>query len=278
MPQRIPIKIFKLVRGSDGRLDVAPTRYLQGVTADKVFDNGDGTQSIDLGERPVGQPLAASTPTRVYLDFRGQYVILGGAEKLYIPTGKPEDKTYQVFTFYVNPQRLTPTYQKLHSEIRTRGGWEVQHWGDALTDLTIDGVSGGTHRRSTVAIVSNPNDAVSTKNITTGVDGIENFESITNTKAWNRLVELRQLYDVDHAVRNRDQLSLLGISVYDTFYVGYFTGFTGPVHDAEKPFQFSYSFTMKILNEMNVSSLSPSIRGEVAVSTQTMAPYTKYGN
>lgn len=274
MPQRVPIKIFRLAQTNAGRLDIAPTRYLVGVSPDAVFDNGDGTQSINIGERPVGQPLAPPVPSRVYKDSAGQYVILNGAEKLYIPTSTKTPPS-PVFTFYVNPQRLTPTYQKVQTEVRTRGGWEVQHWGDALTELRVEGVSGGTHRRPTVALTGDPN-LKSTKNITEKSDGLENYQSITNTQAWERLTQLRQLYDIDHVSRNQESLTLVGISVYDTFYVGYFTNFTGPSHEADRPYQFSYSFTMKILYETNVSSLSPTIRGEIASATQAGAPYTPY--
>lgn len=271
MPQRVPIKIFRLEQNSQGALDAAPTRYVQGKTLSDIQPNSDGTESINLSQTPVGQPLAASGMSRVYSDSAGKYVILNGAEKLYIAAAvgqKANAGLPQVFEFYVNPQRLSPTYQKIQTEIRTRGGWEVQHWGDALTELRVEGFSGGTHRRSTVNINRDP--TAPTLNRTQAVgdvrnDGLLDWESITNTTAWQRLMQLRQFYDADHSVRNQEQLMLLGIAVYDTFYVGYFTQFSGPNHEAEKPYQFSYSFTLKILYETNVSSLAPSIK-DIATS------------
>jgi len=262
MPQRVPIKIFRLQQNQSGVFDVAPTRYAQGVTQADLINNGDGTESIRLQQTPVNQPLAGEVLSRVYSDAAGKYVILDGAEKLYIRAANAQTNavTPNVFEFYVNPQRLTPSYQKIQTEIRTRGGWEVQHWGDALTELRVEGVSGGTHRRSTVNINRDPNVSTQSQNGDVKNDGILDWESITNTEAWVRLTQLRQLYDIDHTVRNQEQLTLVGISVYDTFYVGYFTQFSGPNHDAEKPYQFTYSFTLKILYETNVTSLAPSIK------------------
>ena len=271
MPQRVPIKIFRLEQNASGVLDAAPTRYAQGVTLSNVQTDSDGTEYVNLSQTPVGQPLALSGRSRVYSDSAGKYVILAGAEKLYIAADvgqKPNASIPQVFEFYVNPQRLSPTYQKIQTEIRTRGGWEIQHWGDALTELHVEGVSGGTHRRSTVNINRDPNARAHSLAVGSG-DGLLEEESITTTTAWSRLTQLRQLYDMDHAVRNQEQLTLLGISVYDTFYVGYFTQFTGPNHEAEKPYQFSYSFTLKILYETNVSSLSPGIKDVATSGTAT---------
>ena len=271
MPQRVPIKIFRLEQNASGVLDAAPTRYAQGVTLSNVQTDSDGTEYVNLSQTPVGQPLALSGRSRVYSDSAGKYVILAGAEKLYIAADvgqKPNASIPQVFEFYVNPQRLSPTYQKIQTEIRTRGGWEIQHWGDALTELHVEGVSGGTHRRSTVNINRDPNARAHSLAVGSG-DGLLEEESITTTTAWSRLTQLRQLYDMDHAVRNQEQLTLLGISVYDMFYVGYFTQFTGPNHEAEKPYQFSYSFTLKILYETNVSSLSPGIKDVATSGTAT---------
>jgi hypothetical protein len=273
MPQRVPIKIFRLKQNQSGVFDVAPTRYAQGMTQNDLINNGDGTESIRLQQTPVNQPLAGEVLSRVYSDTTGKYVILDGAEKLYIRTtgAQPDSATPQVFEFYVNPQRLSPAYQKIQTEIRTRGGWEIQHWGDALTELKVEGVSGGTHRRSTIHVNRDPNVVNQTQAVGKDVenDGIMDWESITNTMAWTRLIQLRQLYDMDHSVRNQEQLTLLGISVYDTFYVGYFTQFSGPNHEAEKPYQFSYTFTLKILYETNVTTLSPSIKDVAAAGTRT---------
>lgn len=270
MPQRVPIKIFRLEQNKSGVFDVAPTRYAQGVTQDNLINNGDGTESIRLQQTPVNQPLADTVMSRVYSDSVGKYVIFDGAEKLYIRSSTPRANAPvpQVFEFYVNPQRLTPAYQKIQTEIRTRGGWEIQHWGDALTELRVEGVSGGTHRRSTVNVNRDPAIKLwDNTRSTDGGDGILDWESITNTEAWVRLMQLRQLYDIDHTVRNQEQLTLLGISVYDTFYVGYFTQFSGPNHEADKPYQFTYSFTLKILYETNVTTLSPSIKSAATPGT-----------
>ena len=273
MPQRVPIKIFRLEQTQSGVFDQAATRYAQGVSQTDIVTQSDGTETINLQQTPVNQPLADAVGSQVYSDQGGKYVVLNGAEKLYLrttatPMPNPTSAA-QVFEFYVNPQRLSPKYQKIQTEIRTRGGWEIQHWGEALTELTVEGVSGGTHRRSTVAVNRDPalRDLTGVQSTGNKQDGILDWESITNTEAWQRLTQLKQLYNMDHTVRNQEQLTLLGIAVYDTFYVGYFTQFSGPNHDAEKQYQFSYSFTLKILYETTVSTLSPSMQAAVISGT-----------
>jgi len=274
MPSRIPIKIFRLQQTQAGVFDLAPTRFVTGVTTSDIVTSTDGTELINIGQTPANQPLAVSSTTRVYTDSFGKYVILDGAEKLYIrPTTLVTSSENLPFTFefYVNPQRLSPNYTKIVSEMRTRGGWEVQHWGDALTELRVEGKSGGMHRRGNVPRINRDTTAAAIEAASAQAqqsgDGLQEGQDITDTEAWRRLSQLRQLYDVDHAIRNQEQLTLLGIAVYDSFYVGYFTSFSGPNQDAMEPYQFSYSFTMKILYETNVSTFNPSVKASVTAGT-----------
>jgi hypothetical protein len=136
----------------------------------------------------------------------------------------------EIFTFYVNPDRITPRYQKLQTEIRTLGGWEIQHWGNQLLELAVDGKTGGMH-------------TVDSQGKTRALN--EN-ESIEDSKAWKKLVQLRTIYEKDQSRRNKQPVSLLGLSYLDGLYIGYFTTFVGPIPDAEKPYNMSFNFTFKV--------------------------------
>jgi len=274
MPSRIPIKIFRLQQTQFAILDNAPTRFVSNVTTNDITTFQDGSEYIAINETPANQPLAQAILTKVYTDKLGKYVILDGANKLYIRTPAMAETIADipvVFEFYVNPQRLSPNYSKIVSEIRTRGGWEVQHWGDALTELRIEGKSGGMHRRGNTPRINRDTTVAAIENASAQAqesgDGLREGQDVTDTEAWRRLLQLKQLYDIDHAVRNQEQLTLLGIAVYDSFYVGYFTSFSGPNQSSDSPYQFDYAFTMKILYETNVSTFSPTIKNAVTAGT-----------
>jgi hypothetical protein len=273
MPSRVPIKIFKLQQVKPGVFDLAQTRFLQGFTTKDIIINSDGSEVINIGQKPSNQPLAESTSTRVYTDQFGKFVILEGANKFYIRNPeKPQQESIDVFEFYVNPQRLNLNYQKKVTEIRTRGGWEIQHWGDELTEIRVEGKSGGTHRKGILKNINRDTtvsalEQESSRQQSDSGDGLRNNEDVTHSLAWQRLLALKKLYDIDHAVRNQEELTLLGIAVYDSFYVGYFTNFTGPNHDANDPYQFSYGFTFKVLYETNVSTFNPSVKAAVTAGT-----------
>jgi len=266
MPARVPLKIFKLVQTKTGTFDLAPTQYAQGVTTNDIITLTDGDRVINVGQLPVGLPLSIPVPSLVQSDASGDFVV-NGSDKLYIKPSNPNalgpQSNPSVFEFYVNPQRLVPTYSKIQTEIRTRGGWEIQHWGNALTELTIEGHSGGMHRRNeTGQVMRTQGDATSTaQNAIQGVsgDGLTDTQDITDSTAWKRLLQLKNLFDADHAKRNQEQLTLLGLSIYNSFYIGYFVTFSGPIQEADKPYIFSYTFTMKILQESTVNTLAPSL-------------------
>ena len=150
-----------------------------------------------------------------------------------------------IFTFYVNPQNFTPTARKIATETRTRGGWEIQHWGEQLAEIHVNGKSGGMHRGMQNA----------------GNQTIPQGTSVTLSTAWLRLTQLKRLYDSDHSIRNSDDLTLLGLNYYDKYYTGYFTEFAGPSADAQDPYQVNYSFTFKVQSEAsnNFSDVNSSV-------------------
>jgi hypothetical protein len=77
-------------------------------------------------------------------------------------------------------------------------------------------------------------------------DALEKGETIMNSYAWKKVTDLRTIYEQDHKERNVTVKTLLGLTYYDAFYVGYFMDFNGPVADAEKPYIMTFSFTFKV--------------------------------
>lgn len=132
------------------------------------------------------------------------------------------------YTFHVNPNHITPSYRKIISEIRTRGGYEIQHWGNALSELKVQGHSGGL------------------------IDRGAQDDDITKTEAWRKLVELKTKYWNSNADPNTQSSILLSLTYYDTMYIGYFVDFTGPEANVNSPYIMDYSFTFKVTDEINL--------------------------
>ena len=143
--------------------------------------------------------------------------------------------TSDVFEFLINPQRIEPVYNKRITEVLTRGGYEIQHWGNALTEVRVTGRSGGLN-----------------KNPQGGFLEAQDTVDVTQSLAWKRLASLREWYIADHATPNQEDPTLICMNFYDKFLMGYFTTFTGPVADAEKPYIVDFSFTLKVQKELNI--------------------------
>lgn len=140
-----------------------------------------------------------------------------------------------VFEFYVNPQRISFNKEKLISEVRTRGGWDVQHWGEKLTVITVEGITGGLHRDTARAYEP-------------GKQGqsLKKGESIEKSTAWQKLRILSAMYDADHGKTPDKMLYRLGFAIYEDFYIGYFSNFVGPEIVADRPYLMTFNFTFKV--------------------------------
>lgn len=215
-----------------------------GIVGDVVLESGD-IPSEDATKYVGRRAVYKDTDT-------GWYYVLVEERKYFlkgsIPTRLIDDTDVpDVFEFLVNPNHITPVYRKLFTENRTRGGWEVQHWGEALTEIKVQGKSGGMHRDRTREIAPGEGEGVGQ------ILGAN--EDITQSTAWKRLNQLKKMYDADHALVNRDTTTLLGMNYYDRFFIGYFTDFTGPEADAESPYIVNYSFTFKVQAETSVRTI-----------------------
>jgi hypothetical protein len=201
-------------------IDLTLSNFPSGYSPQEVIDKGTVTKKVQKDDQG-----------RFYVTFQNQKYYLQSQDAIETTQNNINNSVKEIFRFYVNPIRVTPTHKKIVTQIRTRGGWEIQHWGNDLTELRVECITGGMNFRTTVKNNS---------------DALLKSETIMNSYAWKKVTDLRTLYDQDHKERNVAIKTLLGLTYYDAFYVGYFTDFTGPVADAEKPYIMTFSFTFKV--------------------------------
>jgi hypothetical protein len=167
----------------------------------------------------------------------GELVYVHGADtrKHYVPFAFQVTSPYDyhkvllphALISHVNPMSFSETFTKKVERIQTRGGFVEQHWGDDLTEISVD--------QSTGAFI----------NLNTGLSSVLRQRTI----AWDRYRDLYDLY------RNNG-------SVYDPFgnivlqgwilimfdrgtYVGTFRTFSVEETD-DSPFAFKVSWTFKV--------------------------------
>ena len=280
MAQRIPFTIYRL-RSQDSTVDqqqnVQPTieayQYLVGVSEDDInrknadpHRNSIGTifltkaNFIDssgipdtalIHDIPVSYYAQSSifldeaTGTNTEVNMTSLVVFIEGTPYFIKRTQVDEDALDPVpdqFEFYVNPQRIQINKEKLISEVRTRGGWDVQHWGEKLTTITVDGITGGLHRD--ISKSAKPGEIGQT---------IDKDKGIDSSTAWKKLRILNSFYDNDHGKTPAKKLFRLAFSIFEDYYIGYFSNFTGPEIVADKPYLMTFSFIFKVEEKITES-------------------------
>lgn len=203
----------------------------------------DSTQFIRVGSKNIGIPgfdLSVDDDGKNYKveeESNFSYVTLvnnqgDSPRRFYIRDSNDTSDnipTPQVFTFHINPSRLSPSYRKLISEVRTRGGWSIQHWGNALSDLKIEGKTGSFIDPDTLSL--------------------EDYD-ITKSIAWTKIKELKDLYYKNNQVPTTAQDVNFALNFYDKLYLGYFTEFTGPEAEENSPFIMTYGFNFRVIQEV----------------------------
>ena len=275
MSQKVRMRIYRLSgfqKTAAGTtinvLEAIPVwKYLQGVSVnDIVFANKSdnsalvGTIILNSGNIPNTIPEkfpnvdftipfsvtdSSVTQNNSQTDVNGSkyYVNVGGRVYYILPDQVDVSNLTilpSVFEFYINPENVTPVYKKLNTEIRTRGGWEIQHYGNALTEIKVKGRTGGVHKD--VSRTNKPGGLGQT---------LQPGESITKSTAWQRLNQLKYLYDSDQVISNVTSPYKIGFNYYDRFFVGYFTEFQGPEADKDQPYNMTYSFEIKVERELS---------------------------
>lgn len=128
---------------------------------------------------------------------------------------------------HVNPQNFAESFNKKIERFQTRGGFVEQHWGDDLTEISVD--------QSTGAFI----------NITTGLSSVLRQRTI----AWDRYRDLYDLYRNNGSVYDPfGSVVLQGwiMLMYDRgLYIGTFRNFSVEETD-ETPFMFRLAWTFKV--------------------------------
>jgi hypothetical protein len=255
MGKRVAIKIYKVGKRilPDELADATESSYLQGLTDVNVVKGSDGKKTIlvKLENLPGASEwsILKQFPNGIICELR-EWIYNDSSVVTY--TVAIDGSTYNIrssttsdisrydyfypFEFYVNPDNITPSYKKLLTEVRTRGAWEIQHWGDQITEIRVEGRTGGLH--------------------TIGKKVLTPDQDVTQSTAWKKISELKSLYLSDHDIKNSGSDSLLGMNYYDRFFIGYFSDFTGPIASSENPYIMKYAFTFKVQEETSTAVFS----------------------
>jgi hypothetical protein len=167
----------------------------------------------------------------------GGYEYVHGADtrKNYIPLAFQVTSPYDplkallphALISHVNPSSFAETFNKKVERFQTRGGFVEQHWGDELTEISVD--------QSTGAFI----------NLYTGLSSIVRQRTI----AWDRYRDLYDLYRNNGSVYDPyGSVVLQGwiLLLYDRgVYVGTFRTFSVEETD-DSPFAFKVSWTFKV--------------------------------
>lgn len=139
---------------------------------------------------------------------------------------------------HVNPSSISETHNKRIERIQTRGGFVEQHWGDELSEISVE--------QSTGAFL----------NLYTGLSSVLRQRTI----AWDRYRDLYDLYRNNGSVYDPFGAIVLQGSImlmYDRgVYVGTFRNFSVEETD-DKPFTFKLSWTFKVEHTYQTVPYSP---------------------
>ncbi len=171
---------------------------------------------------------SAPTKTPSYshgVDYRRSFIPM--AFQITSPLDTRKALLPHALVMHVNPSNFSETHTKKIERIQTKGGFVEQHWGDEMTDLSADGVTGAF------------------LNLYTGLSSVVRQSTI----AWDRYRDLFDLFRNNGSVRDPyGNIVLQGrvMLMYDRgVYLGFFEAFS-PEETDDTPFMFKLSWTFKV--------------------------------
>lgn len=185
-----------------------------------------------------------------------EYEHSADTRKNYIPLAfqvtSPYDETKALLPHaliaHVNPQNFSETFSKRVEKIQTRGGFVEQHWGDDLSEISVD--------QSTGAFI----------NLYTGLSSLLRQRTI----AWDRYRDLYDLYRNNGSITDPYGAVVLQgwiMIMYDRgTYIGTFRNFSVEETD-ETPFMFRMSWSFKVEKTIQKIPLSTYASPPAARST-----------
>lgn len=158
---------------------------------------------------------------------------------------------------HVNPSSLQESSTPKIERFQTRGGYQEQHWGSELTEISAEGSTGAF------------------MNLNTGLSSVTRHESI----AWDRYRDLHDLYYNNGSIYDPSgSIVLQGnlMLMYDRgVYLGNFRTFEVS-EAADAPFVFSLNWTFKV--EYALQTVSYSVNDIGPFSSPTFQRQNKVGS
>jgi len=190
---------------------------------------------------------------RVYRDATTNVPYIIRNNEKFVIAGKEENPNITpVFKFYVNPRNIHIGKSKLITKIRTRGGFEFQHWGPDITTISFGGTTGNITPTSFTAQIQNQN------------------PTVDNSEAYKIFRDFEQLYEEDQQQQDIGNVTMLGLEYRGNIYVGHLRNF-GFDEVGEKPFQLEYIVEFAVEYEAtSVSSAQQEIQQNIIQNTETI--------
>lgn len=219
---------------------IIPKRDTEGGSGLGWFPLSDRLVRYYYKDSLTGSVLSSDLEYNIVEDTGGRYGVLRGLPdrdgRWYIRIPRLEDSAAdggivgsEYFEFHINPERIEISDEKAKTQVRTRAGYEYQHWGNKPTSVSVSGLTGGLGA-----------------SLGEGIDGVGKQYGtvrIEDTRAYQRLKDLEELYRKDQEIKQAGgrQKFLLAIYYRGEVYVGHFDTFTF-TESSDRPYVFEYSF------------------------------------
>jgi hypothetical protein len=260
--KREEIRIWKLIKAKEEK-GATVSGYIQMASIqNELFPRGaeyiiEGYMEKVADDSTLTKKMDAGMVYRVYrdTDAKNTPFIIRNSERFDV-TGKQEDTGVTAyFTFHVNPRNISVAKSKLITKIRTRGGFEFQHWGPDITTIAFAGTTGNI----------TPIPSQQAQNITDVPD-----PDVDNSKAYKVFKDFEILYEEDQMQQEMGLVTMLGLQYRGNIYVGHLRNFRFE-ETAEKPFQFEYAVEFAVEYEAtSVSRAQQEIQQNIIRNADTL--------
>lgn len=195
------------------------------------------------------------------------YIKYPDGQKKYVNPLTSPSGLQLLFTFRVNPNHLNVQKKKLFTKIRTKGGFEFQHWGPDISEIEIEGITGNL-RASGIGI---QNINVGPVSIPAPFDrAAEEFPTEQNSPAYAAFRQLEKLYDDDQNDSKIENNQRLAIEYRGRIYVGHLQNFSY-TEIATRPFLFEYKLSFLVHYEAtSEAGAKEQAKGDITRNEETL--------
>lgn len=162
---------------------------------------------------------------------------------------------------HVNPSTMKPSYSKVIERVQTQDGWVLFHWGDAPSEVTFEGSTGGLVRLySGLSNITGPTSSNSLIKPTT-LQAQSLGGTRQDTIAYDKYKDILALYKNNGAIYDthgniayQGQIKMI---FDDGNWYGWFTSFSVD-ESVDKPYQFRLSASFTVEREFHLLRSIPS--------------------